>query len=83
MLFSSRGGGALEVFVDLTRSVISLPSETQTKCSMAENEAMAWDVHFWCNLSIVTLFGFMKSMKTGSTISPKSGIFDDFTNIFN
>ena len=43
---------------------ISLSSETQMKCSMAENEAMAWDVHFCYNLSIVTLFRFMKFTKT-------------------
>ena len=52
------------------------------KCSMMENEATAWDVHFSYNLSIVTLFGFVKSIETSSHIAPKSGKFDDLTKVF-
>ena len=79
VLFSSCGGGGAGLFC---KSVRTLPSVTQMKCSMMENEATAWDVHFCYNLSIVTLFGFVKSIKTSSPIAPKSGKFDDFTKVF-
>ena len=64
------------------KSVRTLPSVTQIKCSMMENEATAWDVHFCYNLSIVALSEFVKSIKTSSPIAPKSGKFDDFTKVF-
>ena len=67
---------------DFRRSLRSQPSATQMKCPMPENEATAWDVHFCYNLSNVTLFGFIKFIKTSSPITPKSGKFDDFTKVF-
>ena len=62
---------------DFVESIITLPSRTQIKCPMAQNEATVWDVHFCYNLSNVTLFRFVKFTKRRSIIAPKNAKFDE------